>query len=97
MVVAVFQAGWCRDPFIQACAREIWLICDVNDITPRVVHTLGDQLTDTVACFAQSHRLEHVHTATQVLSHTSHIASSAVLAGGQPWAAGTSHERVLDF
>ena len=31
--VAIFQAGRSRDDFIQAWARELWLICATWDIT----------------------------------------------------------------
>ena len=53
--VAVFQVGLCRELFVQACTREIWWICAINGITLSVVHTLGDQLTDTVDVLSGDH------------------------------------------
>ena len=55
MAVAVFQPGRGRDPLIQACAREIWLLCTIHDITPSCVHTPRDQLTDTADTLSHYH------------------------------------------
>ena len=45
--VTIFQAGKGKDPFIQACAREIWLTCTAWDVTMAVGHVLGASLSDT--------------------------------------------------
>ena len=45
--LAIFQAGKCRDAFIQACVREIWLTCADWDITLAVSHVSGALLSWT--------------------------------------------------
>ena len=45
--VAIFQAGRGHNAVIQACAREIWCVCAINDINLNVVHTPGEQLIDS--------------------------------------------------
>ena len=44
-VVTIFQAERGRDPFLQACAREIWLHCATWDVTLVVGHGPGESLT----------------------------------------------------
>ena len=45
--VTIFQAGRARDKFIQACAREIWLMCASWYITLVIAHIPGAHLTHT--------------------------------------------------
>ena len=52
--MAIFQASRGRDQFIQACNKEIWLVCAVHAITLSFAHTPREQLTDTadtLSCF----------------------------------------------
>ena len=53
--VAVLPVRRGRDPFIPACAREIWWTCEVNDIALNMLHTRGDQLTDAADALSQYH------------------------------------------
>ena len=52
---AIFQLGRGRDSYIQACARELWLICAVNDIMLVVSHVPGESLTETVDALSRFH------------------------------------------
>ena len=54
-MVAVFQAMRGRDPFIQACIREVWSTCTVNDIALSVVHTPWEQLIDSADALSEYH------------------------------------------
>ena len=36
IAITIFQAGCGRNPFIQARARQLWLVCTSNDITMAV-------------------------------------------------------------
>ena len=40
-VVAVLQSSQACDPFLAACARNIWFIAALNDIELQYVHVLG--------------------------------------------------------
>ena len=42
--VSVLQSARGRDPFLLACARQIWLISSVNDITIHPRHKPGEQM-----------------------------------------------------
>ena len=53
--MAIFHAGRGRDPFLQACAREIWLTCAVSDIILAVGHVSGASLTDTADALSRWH------------------------------------------
>ena len=53
--VAIFQAGKGKDPFIQACAREIWLVCTAWDVTLAVDQVCGASLSDTADALSHWH------------------------------------------
>ena len=42
-MVAVVQSGRAVDPFMRGCAREVWLLCCLNDIDLTVMHIAGNQ------------------------------------------------------
>ena len=44
-MVAIFQVGRGRDPYIQACVRELWLTCSEHESNIRVSHTPEEALT----------------------------------------------------
>ena len=53
MAVNIFQADCGRDPFIQACAQQLWLTCASHDITLAVGYIPGVLLTslaDALSC-----------------------------------------------
>ena len=39
MAAAIFERGRGRDSFIQACARELWLVCTEHDLTQHVTRS----------------------------------------------------------
>ena len=45
--VNIFQVGWDKDTYIQACARQPWLICASYDITLAVGHIADEWLTSS--------------------------------------------------
>ena len=54
MAVTIFKAGSGRDPFIEACARQLWLVYTFNDITLAVGHITCDLLissADALSCW----------------------------------------------
>ncbi len=53
--VAIMQAGRGRNPFLQACAREAWVIAAINDLTLVVTHIPGRQLQDTADALSREH------------------------------------------
>jgi hypothetical protein len=53
--VAVLQAGRGRDPFLQAAAREFWLLAARHSIELRVVHISGSELLSSVDALSRSH------------------------------------------
>ena len=53
--VAIMQAGQGRDPFLQACAREAWLISAIHGMTLVVKHIVGEQLTATTDALSRYH------------------------------------------
>ena len=57
MAVAIFQLGrgMPAEAYIQACARELWLICVPADITLVVSHIPGESLTETVDALSRFH------------------------------------------
>ena len=42
MAITIVQAGRGRDPFIQVCDQQLWLICTSYDITQHVGHIAGE-------------------------------------------------------
>ena len=42
--MAILQARKGRDPFPQACAREVWFTCTIWDITLAIGHVVGESL-----------------------------------------------------
>ena len=55
MAVAIFQAGKGTDPFIQTCARGIWLPCTAWDVTLAVGHVPDTSLSDTADALIRWH------------------------------------------
>ena len=53
--VAILQAGRGHNAVIQACMREIWCVCVINDINLNVVYTPGEQLTDSADVLSWYH------------------------------------------
>ena len=53
--VAIFQAGKGHNTVIQACAKEIWCVCAINYINLNIVHTPGEQLTNSADVFSRYH------------------------------------------
>jgi hypothetical protein len=53
--VAVLQAGKGRDPFIQQCAREVWLLTATHDIDLSVHHVPGDLLKHSADALSRRH------------------------------------------
>ena len=53
--VAIMQAGRGRDPFLQACAREVWLIAARHNITLTVEHIPGEQLIESADALSRFH------------------------------------------
>ena len=53
--VTIFQAGWGKDAFLHACARDIWQTCVQWDITLAVGHIPGAHLQETVDALSQYH------------------------------------------
>ena len=54
MAVSMFQAGYGKDQFIQACARQLWLLCATHDVTLAVGHISGDFLTASADAYVLS-------------------------------------------
>ena len=40
-VVNVLRSGWAKDPFLGACARNIWYVAALADFDVQYVHVLG--------------------------------------------------------
>ena len=55
--VAVMQSGRSVDPFLRACAREVWLLATLNDISLTTTHIAGvlNQTADTLSRAHLSH------------------------------------------
>ena len=55
--VAVMQSGRSVDPFLLACAREVWLLATLNDISLTTTHIAGvlNQTADTLSQAHLSH------------------------------------------
>jgi hypothetical protein len=53
--VAVLQLGKGRDPFVQQCARELWLTTAIQDIQLKVEHVPGEQLALTADALSRYH------------------------------------------
>jgi hypothetical protein len=53
--VAVLQCFKGRDPFLQKCAREVWLICALAKVDLFPKHVPGAHLTMSVDAFSRSH------------------------------------------
>ena len=53
--VVIFQAEKGKDPFLQACTKEIWLTCAAWNITLAVGHVAGVTLTSTADDLSQWH------------------------------------------
>ena len=56
--VVVFHAGHGRDPFLQACARQLWFLCARHEITLGVGHMTREclvELADTLSCWHAGH------------------------------------------
>ena len=53
--VSIFKAGQGRDPFLQQCARDIWLTCTKWDISLAIGHVPRDQLKDTANALSHWH------------------------------------------
>ena len=55
MAVDIIQAGKGRNGHIQACAREIWLLCALHDIILTCMYTSGDSLVSTADALSKYH------------------------------------------
>ena len=55
MTITIFQAGYGRDPFIQACAQQIWLVCTSNDITMAGGHIAWELLISSADALSRWH------------------------------------------
>ena len=53
--VAILQVGKGRDPFIQRCARELWLVTALHDINLSVQHIPGEELAATADALSRHH------------------------------------------
>ena len=53
--VAILQAGRGRDSFLQACAREAWLLTAKQGITLVVNHIAGEELTTSADALSRWH------------------------------------------
>ena len=52
--VAIFQVRRGRDPFMQVCAKEVWLTCAISDVKLGVGHVAREDLidsADTLSCW----------------------------------------------
>ena len=55
IAVVIFQAGKCKDAFLQAYAQDVCLMCALWDITLAVSHIPGAQLRDTADALSSWH------------------------------------------
>ena len=53
--VTIFQAGWGKDAFFQACTRDIWQTCVQWVITLAVGHIPGGHLQETADALSRYH------------------------------------------
>ena len=53
--LAISQAGRGRDPFLQADAKDVWLMCAIWEITLAIVRMAGESLTDTADALSHWH------------------------------------------
>jgi hypothetical protein len=72
--VAVMQAGKGRDSYIQACAREIWLVAAMHHISLSVVHISGQQLTLTADALSRYHTAPKYREKVNNLIKQQHLA-----------------------
>ena len=66
-VAAIFQLCRGRDSYVQACARELWLMCAHADITLVVSHVPGESLTETADALSHFHMVQPFKGVVQCL------------------------------
>ena len=54
--VYIFQVGWGKGAYSQACAQQVWLTCTSLDIKLAVGHIAGEQLTSLTDALSQCYR-----------------------------------------
>jgi hypothetical protein len=87
--VAVLQEGRGRDQFLQAAAREIWLLAAINEIDILAVHVSGESLLSSADALSRQHLSQSFKTLAHKYCHSLHLdmvlAPSTVFSAPLDW------------